>query len=105
MHLRSGWSVWVSLTLVAVAGSGLGCSAMVRWKVRHLVRDNPQVLYEVDTQAKAIALTIDDGPDATTTPEILRVLERLKDPLLEAVPGEHEIEDRPDLVGRKESAE
>ena len=29
-----------------------------------------------ETQAKAIALTIDDGPDAATTPEILRVLEQ-----------------------------
>lgn len=61
--------------MLAGASSGLACSGVVHWKVRHLARDNPRVLYQVETQAKAIALTIDDGPDATTTPKILRVLE------------------------------
>lgn len=64
------------LALLAAASSGLSCRAVVQWKVSHLVRDNPQVLYRVETRAKAIALTIDDGPDAATTPEILSVLER-----------------------------
>jgi len=62
--------------LLAGASSGLACSAVVHWKVRRLARDNPRVLYQVETQAKAIALTIDDGPDATTTPGILRALEQ-----------------------------
>ena len=69
-------SLSASVTLLAAAGSSLGCSAIVQWKVSHLVRDNPLVVYEVQTQAKVIALTIDDGPDAATTPEILRVLEQ-----------------------------
>jgi peptidoglycan/xylan/chitin deacetylase (PgdA/CDA1 family) len=64
------------LALLAAASFGVSCQAVVNWKVRHLVRDNPQVLYRVETEAKAIALTIDDGPDPVTTPEILRVLER-----------------------------
>ena len=64
------------LALLAAASSGVACQAAVNWKVRHLVRDNPQVLYRVETAAKAIALTIDDGPDAVTTPEILGVLAR-----------------------------
>jgi peptidoglycan/xylan/chitin deacetylase (PgdA/CDA1 family) len=74
--MRRGWSRPASLALLAIASSGLSCSAIVQSKVRHLARDNPQVLYRVLTQAKAVALTIDDGPDAATTPEILRVLER-----------------------------
>jgi len=74
--MRRGWRRPAFLSLLAAASSGLSCSAVVHWKVRHLVRDNPQVLYQVETQAKAVALTIDDGPDAATTPEILRVLER-----------------------------
>jgi peptidoglycan/xylan/chitin deacetylase (PgdA/CDA1 family) len=74
--MRRGWSQPAVLALLAAASSGLSCSAIVHWKVRHLVRDNPQVLYQVETRAKAVALTIDDGPDAATTPEILRVLER-----------------------------
>ncbi len=59
-----------------MASPGLSCRALVQWKVRALARDNPQVLYEVDTPAKAVALTIDDGPDPATTPAILDVLAR-----------------------------
>jgi len=62
--------------VLAAAGTCLSCRAAIQWKVGHLARDHPQVLYRVETRAKAVALTIDDGPDATTTPEILRVLER-----------------------------
>jgi peptidoglycan/xylan/chitin deacetylase (PgdA/CDA1 family) len=53
----------------------LSCSALVQWKVGHLARDHPRVLYRVATQAKVVALTIDDGPDPATTPELLRLLE------------------------------
>lgn len=58
----------------AVAVSSLSCRATVQGQVRRLARKNPQVLYYVDTDAKAVALTIDDGPDPVTTPEILDVL-------------------------------
>jgi peptidoglycan/xylan/chitin deacetylase (PgdA/CDA1 family) len=64
------------LLLVAAATASLSCRAAVQWKVRRLARDHPQVLYSVETRSKSVALTIDDGPDAATTPEILRVLER-----------------------------
>lgn len=37
---------------------------------------SPDVLFRVETGDRAVALTIDDGPDPTTTPEILDVLER-----------------------------
>jgi len=75
-HSRAMRRGWRRPALLAAASSGLSCRAVVQWKVSHLVRDNPQVLYRVETRAKAIALTIDDGPDAATTPEILSVLER-----------------------------
>lgn len=56
-----------------------GCIALVlpmtpifqRWS-----RLNGRVLYEVQTQEPVIALTIDDGPDPTTTPQILDLLAR-----------------------------
>ena len=64
------------LGLVVACLAAVSCRAAVQWKVGHLARDNPQVLYRVDTRAKAVALTIDDGPDAATTPEIMDVLER-----------------------------
>lgn len=37
---------------------------------------HPDVLYYVDTEVKAVALTIDDGPDSVTTAPILDVLDR-----------------------------
>ena len=64
------------LVVIAAASSSLACGASIRWQVRRLAKGNPQVLYFVDTHAKAVALTIDDGPDPVTTTQILDVLER-----------------------------
>lgn len=36
----------------------------------------PGVLYTVDTTQRAVALTLDDGPDAATTPALLDLLQR-----------------------------
>jgi peptidoglycan/xylan/chitin deacetylase (PgdA/CDA1 family) len=36
--------------------------------------DRPDVVYDVDTAASAVALTIDDGPDSEWTPRILDLL-------------------------------
>jgi peptidoglycan/xylan/chitin deacetylase (PgdA/CDA1 family) len=64
------------LLLSAAASVSLSCRAAVRWQVRHLANDNPDVLYSVKTSAMAVALTIDDGPDPVTTPALLDVLAR-----------------------------
>ncbi len=44
------------------------------WLFSRLRRRSPEVLYAVDTQERIVALTIDDGPDAGSTPAILDVL-------------------------------
>lgn len=44
------------------------------WLVAALARRSPDVLYFASTSEPMAALTIDDGPDPETTPEILRVL-------------------------------
>lgn len=64
------------MLLIAAAGSSLSCRAVVQGQVRRLARDNPRVLYSVATSARVVALTIDDGPDALTTPPILDLLQR-----------------------------
>ena len=43
-----------------------------------IVRGHPEVLYFVDTDRPVIALTIDDGPYADTTSQILDVLARYR---------------------------
>lgn len=44
------------------------------WLLSGLRKRSPDVLYSVDVQAPVVALTIDDGPDATSSPLILDVL-------------------------------
>lgn len=45
------------------------------WLLSRLRRRSPEVLYSVETQAQVVALTIDDGPDANSSPMILDMLE------------------------------
>jgi peptidoglycan/xylan/chitin deacetylase (PgdA/CDA1 family) len=45
-----------------------------RWLIDLLPGGPPDVTYYVNTDQRAIALTIDDGPDAQTTPRILDLL-------------------------------
>ena len=49
-----------------------GC--MPAWVVDGVAAGNPGCLYNVPRDDKTIALTLDDGPDSTTTPELLRIL-------------------------------
>jgi peptidoglycan/xylan/chitin deacetylase (PgdA/CDA1 family) len=46
------------------------------WIVALLAKRSPNVTYFVETEEPVVALTIDDGPDAATTPNILDVLKR-----------------------------
>lgn len=72
-----------SSNILAVAGSAVApalvvaaASAMQVDDLIRIIRGHPEVLYFVDTDRPVIALTIDDGPDAETTPLILDVLAR-----------------------------
>lgn len=44
------------------------------WIIAQLTQRYPGALYSVRTQEPVVALTIDDGPDAVTTPQILDTL-------------------------------
>jgi len=46
------------------------------WIVARLAKQSPSVAYFVETEEPVVALTIDDGPDPATTPNILDVLKR-----------------------------
>jgi peptidoglycan-N-acetylglucosamine deacetylase len=63
------------LVLVLVLGSiALGLWTAPRWLVPWIAARSPRCLYAVPTREKVVALTFDDGPDRTHTPEILRLL-------------------------------
>jgi peptidoglycan/xylan/chitin deacetylase (PgdA/CDA1 family) len=44
------------------------------WLVNQVAAGNPGCLYNVHREDKTVALTLDDGPDSSTTPELLRIL-------------------------------
>jgi peptidoglycan/xylan/chitin deacetylase (PgdA/CDA1 family) len=46
------------------------------WLFTKLIQRSPEVLYSVETHHPYVALTIDDGPDPETTPEILKILDQ-----------------------------
>lgn len=54
----------------------IGCVLMFKpsWLLNRLSAHSPDVLYSVETQEPILALTIDDGPDPSTTPLILDLL-------------------------------
>lgn len=45
------------------------------WLLSRLRKRSPDVLYSVEIQTPVVALTIDDGPDASSSPQILDILE------------------------------
>jgi peptidoglycan/xylan/chitin deacetylase (PgdA/CDA1 family) len=45
-----------------------------RWLVPRIAARSPRCLYAVAIRERAVALTLDDGPDAAHTPQILRLL-------------------------------
>jgi peptidoglycan/xylan/chitin deacetylase (PgdA/CDA1 family) len=67
-----------------------------RWLLAALAKLSPEVVYFVETEKQAVALTIDDGPDAVATPEILDLL-KVHDAkatfflITDRVPGNEEI--------------
>jgi len=54
----------------------IGCVLMFRpsWLLNRLSAHTPDVLYSIQTEEPILALTIDDGPDPSTTPRILDLL-------------------------------
>lgn len=60
--------------LAALAGGAALTLWQPRWLVALLARRSPDVLYFVETTEPRVALTIDDGPDAGTTPRLLDLL-------------------------------
>jgi peptidoglycan/xylan/chitin deacetylase (PgdA/CDA1 family) len=60
--------------LALVAGAALWSAP--GWLIDQLARRHPGCLYRVPTHAPLVALTIDDGPDSSSTPLILAELRR-----------------------------
>lgn len=68
---RRAFRLGVVLALLALLP---GCRADDLWAL--VVERNPAVVYSIPTDRPLVALTIDDGPHAESTPRILEVLHR-----------------------------
>jgi peptidoglycan/xylan/chitin deacetylase (PgdA/CDA1 family) len=66
----------ILVAAAAVAGAGALVWKPPGWLLNQLATRYPGCLYRVPTQHRLLALTLDDGPDPQTTPQILRVLRR-----------------------------
>lgn len=62
------------LTVVLALVFVIALWTVPRWLVPALSERFPGCTYAVETSAPAVALTIDDGPDSSTTPIVLRAL-------------------------------
>jgi peptidoglycan-N-acetylglucosamine deacetylase len=67
---------WLCAGLIALAALGAALWNAPRWIVPWIAARFPGCLYSVSTERPLVALTIDDGPDASTTPRILDELAR-----------------------------
>jgi peptidoglycan-N-acetylglucosamine deacetylase len=59
-----------------LVGAGVVIGTAPRWLFERFARWFPGCLYQVSTQERLVALTIDDGPDSASTPLILAELRR-----------------------------
>jgi peptidoglycan/xylan/chitin deacetylase (PgdA/CDA1 family) len=70
----------IAVFAIAVIGLALALLGVLwtapDWLIPRLARHSRSCVYQVPTRQKVVALTIDDGPDAATTPRILDVLRR-----------------------------
>lgn len=64
----------VILASVLVVAAALALWTAPSWFVPRLAVWFPGCLYSIPTTSHAVALTIDDGPDSLTTPDLLHVL-------------------------------
>lgn len=67
---------WVVAGLMFITLTGLTLVMRPHWVTSWLSERLPEVVFSVETECPFVAVTIDDGPDAETTPLILDVLER-----------------------------
>jgi peptidoglycan/xylan/chitin deacetylase (PgdA/CDA1 family) len=64
-----------AVSIFILSSTAVIAFAQPSWVFMFLERRSSDVLYSIETQDPIVALTIDDGPDPTTTPTILEVLE------------------------------
>src|SRR4051812_34616301 len=73
--MRARWVSWGVFGIAVLGASALLAGPPV-WLLDWLAARYRGCLYRVPLQARVVALSLDDGPDAATTPLILAELQR-----------------------------
>jgi peptidoglycan/xylan/chitin deacetylase (PgdA/CDA1 family) len=76
INMRGSQRIGLGLAGVITIAASAALWTAPAWLIDHLARWYPGCLYRVSTRAPLLALTIDDGPDPSTTPLILAELHR-----------------------------
>jgi peptidoglycan/xylan/chitin deacetylase (PgdA/CDA1 family) len=71
---RGGASGWLLVVVAALAALAFVLWTAPRWLVPRFAAHSPRCLYTVPTPERVVALTLDDGPDATHTRALLDLL-------------------------------
>jgi peptidoglycan/xylan/chitin deacetylase (PgdA/CDA1 family) len=74
-HTRARWAGWGALGILTLSTAAF-LAGPPHWLLDWLAARYPGCLYRVATRQPVLALTLDDGPDAVTTPLILAELQR-----------------------------
>lgn len=74
--MRTKWYLLLTFIVLTFLTVGLALFLPMTSLFRNWSQHNGRVLFEVQTDEPVIALTIDDGPDPGTTPQILDLLAR-----------------------------
>jgi len=75
MSQEKRYAIGTALLTICLAATGV-IVLQPQWLITALARRSPDVVYQVETTSRVVALTIDDGPDARSTPLILDLLDR-----------------------------
>ena len=91
--------IWIAVCVLVIS-IGYATLSKAENKGREYYEQTGQVLWDVETDEKMIALTFDDGPDPTYTPEILDVLSKYNAKATFFVLGKS-AEKHPDIIKRQ----
>jgi len=72
--LGSNEAIGMARLTIAVAIALSASACVPAWVVNSIAAGNPGCLYSVPRADRTVALTLDDGPDSTTTPELMKIL-------------------------------
>ena len=73
---KTGLQRRVAYVLGSITVVGAIVIAQPPWLAGGLERAFPEIMWRVETDEPIVALTFDDGPDPTYTPQVLELLER-----------------------------